>query len=44
MTGTDLEDLIFNLGRINGSILPLFNKSRLFIDKDKLLALGFHHK
>jgi Reverse transcriptase (RNA-dependent DNA polymerase). len=44
ITGIDPKDLIFNLHRIDGSILTCFDKNILIINKDKSLALGFHHK
>ena len=44
ITGKDIQDLTFNLDKINKSILPLFHNNRLIINKGKSLALGFHHK
>ena len=44
ITGKDTQDLIFDLDRINGSILPWFDRNRLIIKKGKSLALGFNHK
>jgi hypothetical protein len=44
ITGKDTQDLIFNPDRINESILLWFDKNRLIINKDKSLALCFHHK
>jgi hypothetical protein len=42
--GKDIQDLTLNLDTINKSILPWFENNRLIINKDKLMALGFHHK
>jgi hypothetical protein len=42
--GQVTQDLIFSLGTISGSVLPWLDKNRLTINKDKSLALGFHHK
>jgi hypothetical protein len=44
ITGKDTQDLTLNLDKINKSILPSFENNRLIINKDKSLALGFHHK
>jgi hypothetical protein len=44
ITGKDTQDLILNLDRINGNILPWFDKKRLIINKGKSLALCFHPK
>lgn len=44
ITSSNRKDLTFNLDRINGSILPWFDKYRLIINENKSLALGFHHK
>jgi hypothetical protein len=44
VTGKDIQDLTLNLDKINKSILPWFDNNRLIINKDKLLALGFHPK
>ncbi|GFG36265.1 hypothetical protein Cfor_08875 [Coptotermes formosanus] len=42
--GKDMQDINLNLDKINNSILPWFENNRLIINKDKSLALGFHHK
>jgi hypothetical protein len=44
ITGKDIQDLTLNLDKINKSILPWFDSNKLIINKDKPLALGFHHK
>jgi hypothetical protein len=44
ITSNDRGDLTFNLDRINGSILPWFDKYRLIINENKSLALGLHNK
>jgi hypothetical protein len=44
ITGKDTQDLTLNLDKINKSILPWLDNNRLIINKDKSLALGFHHK
>jgi hypothetical protein len=44
ITGKDIQDLTLNLDKINKSNLPWFDNNRFIINKDKSLALGFHHK
>ena len=44
VTGKHTHDLIFNLDRIGGNILPWFDKNRLIINKGRSLALCFHPK
>jgi len=44
ITSNDRGHLTFKHDRISGSILPWFDKTRLIINEDKSLALGFHHK
>jgi hypothetical protein len=43
ITGKDTQDPTLNLDKIDKSILPWFDNNRLIINKDKSLALGFHH-
>jgi hypothetical protein len=43
-TGKDIQELTLNVDKINKSILPWFDNNRFIINKDKSLALGFHHK
>jgi len=43
ITGKNVNELASNLGTIN-SIISWCDKYRLIINKDKSLALGFHHK
>jgi hypothetical protein len=43
ITGKNVNELAFNLDTIN-SIISWFDKNRLIINKNKLLAFGFHHK
>jgi hypothetical protein len=43
ITDKDIQDLTLNLDKINKSILPWFDNNRLITNKDKSLALGFHH-
>ena len=44
VTGKDIQDLTYNLDKIDKSILPWFDKNGLIINKDKSLTLSFHHK
>jgi hypothetical protein len=44
ITGKDMQDLTLNLDKTIKSILPWFENNRLVINKDKSVALGFHHK
>ena len=44
ITGKHTQDLIFNLDRISGNVLPWSDKNRLIINKGKSLALCFHPK
>jgi len=41
---SNIYDLIFNLNGIKGSVLLRFDKNKLIINKEKSLALDFHHK
>jgi hypothetical protein len=44
ITGKDMQNLTLNLDKTIKSILRWFENTRLIINKDKSLALGFHHK
>jgi hypothetical protein len=43
-TGRDMQDLTLILDKTIRSVLHWFENNRLIINKDKSLALGFHHK